>query len=105
MVGASLKDAWLRSNLLTGTNMGYESFNKGYLGSYGGCPIVYSAALNASNEMIMMEVGSVNVVSEDYGTKSMEGTDGNFRNVFTEIVYGGNIFTTNLVKVSVSYFI
>lgn len=105
MVGATLKDAWLRSNLLTGTQMGIDNFNKGYLGSYGGCPIVYSAALNASNEMIMMEVGSVNVVSEDYGTKSMEGTDGNFRNVFTEIVYGGNIFTTNLVKVSVSYFI
>ena len=105
MVGATLKDAWLRSNLLTGTQTGIENFNKGYLGMYGSTPIVYSAALNASNAMIMMEVGSVNVVSEDYGTKSMEGTDGNFRNVFTEIVYGGNIFTTNLVKVSVSYFI
>lgn len=78
---------------------------EGYLGMYSGTPIVYSAALNASNEMILMEKGCVNVVSEDYGTKSMEGTDGNYKNVFTEIVYGGNIFTTNLTKVAVGYFI
>ena len=104
-VGSALKDAYLRAQLLTNTEMGNKMLQEGYLGMYSGTPIIYSAALNASNEMIMMEKNCVNVVSEDYGTKSMEGTDGNFRNVFTEIVYGGNIFTTNLTKVAVGYFI
>lgn len=105
MVSADVADAYQRAQLLTNTEMGADMLQRGYLGMYRGIPIVYAGALNASNEMVMMEVGSVNVVSEDYGTKSMEGTDGNFRNVFTEIVYGGNIFTTNLVKVAVAYFI
>lgn len=105
LVGSRLKDAYLRAQLLTNTEMGNGMLQEGYLGQYSGTPIVYSAALNASNEMILMEKGCVNVVSEDYGTKSMEGIDGNFKNVFTEIVYGGNIFTTNLTKVAVGYFI
>ncbi len=105
VVGSRLKDAYLRAQLLTNTELGNGMLQEGYLGMYSSTPIIYSAALNASNEMIMMEKGCVNVVTEDYGTKSMEGIDGNFKNVFTEIVYGGNIFTTNLTKVAVAYFI
>jgi hypothetical protein len=55
--------------------------------------------------MVMMEKGSVHAVVEDYGTKSKEGTDWNFFNVFSEVVYGGEIFSTNLPKIAVAYFI
>lgn len=104
-VSAEVADVYQRAQLLTNTDLWAEMLQAGYLGKYRGTPIVYSAALNASNEMVMMEKGSVHAVVEDYGTKSKDGVDGNFFNVFTEIVYGGEIFSTNLVKVAVAYFI
>lgn len=104
-VSAEVADAYQRAQLLTNTDLGYKAVQEGYLGMYRGTPIVYVAGLNASNEMIMMETKSVHVVMEDYGTQSREGVDGNFFNVFSEVVYGGNIFSTNLVKVAVAYFI
>lgn len=104
-VSAEVADVYQRAQLLTNTDTSAEMLQTGYLGMYRGTPIVYSAALNASNEMVMMEKGTVHAVVEDYGTKSKEGTDWNFFNVFSEVVYGWEIFSTNLPKIAVAYFI
>lgn len=104
-VSAEVADVYQRAQLLTNTEMGAEMLQAGYLGKYRGTPIIYSAALNASNEMVMMEKGTVHAVVEDYGTKSKDGVDGNYFNVFTELVYGGEIFSVNLPKIAVAYFI
>lgn len=94
---------YFQSGLLVNTDDGLSQIQKGYLATYRGVKIIQTNALTASNEMIMMQVGSVNVVSERYALETRDGVDGKYFNLIQELVYGGNIFTTNLVNVVINY--
>ncbi len=102
-ISPSTAGLYFQANLLGNTDTWLSQIQKGYLATYRGVKIVQTNALTASNEMIMMVEGSANVVAEYYALESRDATDGKYFNLIYELVYGGNIFSTNAVNIAVNY--
>ena len=102
-VSPATASLFFQSALLAGTNNGLDQVQKGFLGMYRGVKVVQSNALTASNEMIMFVEGSCNVVADYYALENRDATDGKYTNLLYELVYGGQIFSPNLVNVVINY--
>jgi hypothetical protein len=62
-----------------------------------------TVALNASNEMIMMQEGTVNFVTQITDSKVIDATDGFYKNLMFQVVWGGKVFAESAKGICVFY--
>jgi len=102
-VGVDVEALLLQSSFLSGSGTAENVLRSGYLGQVGGVPVFVTTALDASNEIIGMKKGSVNAVVQVIETKMTEGTDGFYKNLLAQTVYGMKIFGENAKAIAINY--
>ncbi len=102
-IGSDAESLVLQSDYAKGSDAGVGIMQNGYITTIGGVPIYSTTALDASGEMIMMAEGSVNAVVQITNLKVTEGTDGFYKNILAQIVWGLKIFGENAKAIVVSY--
>ena len=94
-----------QSDILDWNDLGLMTRKKGYLGMISGIEVVETNALGistATNKIICMEKGSVNMVAQLNQHDIRMGTDGFYENLIAEIIYGLKIFWENAKAIAVS---
>lgn len=102
-VGVDVEALLLQSAFLAGSGTAENVLRSGYLGQVGGVPVFVTTALDASKEIIGMKKGSVNAVVQVIETKMTEGTDGFYKNLLAQTVYGMKIFGENAKAIAINY--
>lgn len=102
-VGVDAEALLLQSSFLEGSGEATSVLMNGNIGTVGGVPVFTTTALDASKEMIMMAEGSVNTAVQLLNTKTVEGTDGFYNNLLTEVVFGMKIFGENAKAIAIQY--
>lgn len=102
-VGVDVEALLLQSSFLSGSGTAENVLRSGYLGQVGGVPVFVTTALDASKEIIGMKKGSVNAVVQVIETKMTEGTDGFYKNLLAQTVYGMKIFGENAKAIAINY--
>lgn len=102
-VGVDVEALLLQSAFLSGSGTAENVLRSGYLGQVGGVPVFVTTALDASKEIIGMKKGSVNAVVQVIETKMTEGTDGFYKNLLAQTVYGMKIFGENAKAIAINY--
>jgi hypothetical protein len=75
----------------------------GFIGTVGGVQVYSTTALDASQEMIMMAEGAVNLVIQLSNYDVREGTDGFYANFIAEVIWGLKIFGENAKAIAINY--
>ena len=102
-VGVDIEALLLQSSFLSGSGTAENVLRSGFLGQVGGVPVFVTTALDASKEIIGMKKGSVNAVVQVIETKMTEGTDGFYKNLLAQTVYGMKIFGENAKAIAINY--
>lgn len=102
-VGVDVEALLLQSSFLSGSGTAENVLRSGYIGQVGGVPVFVTTALDASKEIIGMKKGSVNAVVQVIETKMTEGTDGFYKNLLAQTVYGMKIFGENAKAIAINY--
>jgi len=93
----------VQSGVLDATDSGLDVRVTGQFRMLGGVKVVETTALTASNEMIMMQEGAVNWVTQITETSLEKATDGFYSNLLFQVVYGGKIFSESAKAICVFY--
>lgn len=93
----------LQSGLLDNTDMWLEMRKKGYIGMISWVKVHTTPALNASGEMIMLQEGTVNFVTQIVDTALTKAPDGFYWNLMFQVVWWGKIFTESGKGICVFY--
>lgn len=93
----------VQSGLLDATDSGLDVRVTGQFRMLGGVKVVETTALTASSEMIMMQEGAVNWVTQITETSLEKATDGFYSNLLFQVVYGGKIFSESAKAICVFY--
>lgn len=102
-VSTDVETLLLQSDFVKGSDAGVGIMKTGYIGTVGGVQVYSTTSLDASNEMIMMADGSVNAVIQITNVKMTDGTDGFYKNVLAQIVWGMKIFGENAKAIAINY--
>lgn len=93
----------LQSGLLDNSDTGLADRKQGRFKMISGIEVVSTPSLNASKEMIMMQKGTVNFVTQITDSEVIKAADGLYHNVMFQIVWGGKIFTESGKGISIFY--
>jgi hypothetical protein len=93
----------VQSGLLDATDSGLDVRMTGKFRMLGGVKVVETTALTASFEMIMMQEGAVNFVTQITESSLEKATDGFYSNLLFQVVYGGKIFSESAKAICVFY--
>lgn len=93
----------IQSGVLDQTDSGLDVRVSGQFRMLGGVKVVETTALTASNEMIMMQEGAVNWVTQITETSLEKANDGFYSNLLFQVVYGGKIFSESAKAICVFY--
>ena len=93
----------MQSGVLDANDVWLEDRKRGFIGLIWGVEVVTSPALNASHEMIMMQKGTVNFVTQIIDTELNKAPDGFFWYLNFQLVWGWKIFTPSGKWICVFY--
>lgn len=102
-VSTDVETLLLQSDFVKGSDAGVGIMKTGYIGTVGGVQVYSTTSLDASNEMIMMADGAVNTVVQITNVKMTDGTDGFYKNVLAQIVWGMKVFGENAKAIAINY--
>lgn len=102
-VSPSFAAAVRLSGLLDNTDMGLKARFKGFVGMVSGVMMIETNALTASEEVIMMESGAVNMVVQLNQYDVRQADDGFYENLIAEVIYGLKIFGENAKAIAIQY--
>lgn len=93
----------VQSGLLDNSDNGLDKRVSGEFRMLGGVKVVQTTALSASFEMIMMQEGAVNWVTQITDSSLKDAVDGFYSNLMFQTVWGGKIFSESGKAICVFY--
>jgi hypothetical protein len=93
----------VQSGLLDASDKGLDIRETGKFRMLGGVKVVETTALTASFEMIMMQEGTVNFVTQITDSAIEKAVDGFYSNLMFQMVWGGKLFAESAKGICVFY--
>jgi len=93
----------VQSGLLDASDKGLDIRETGKFRMLGGVKVVETTALTASFEMIMMQEGTVNFVTQITDSAIEKAADGFYSNLMFQVVWGGKLFAESAKGICVFY--